>query len=159
MINFVFICIAIQVLFLIPSYFIYRKFLRKKIGNNNITMYSWLATLLMPFLYTVLILGISYGIIDPILRSKKFNSEDWIQNVDSRYRMVNYLIKNETLQGKTKEEVIVIMGEEFDENCWTNNTICYKTPEPDNYAILDHYELIIVFNDQNKVESVLYINI
>jgi len=118
MIKLIFIFIVFEILFLIPSYFLYRRFLKNKYGIKNIKTYSILATLLMPILWTSLFIGICYGIINPIVRSKEFNSKDWIADVDSRYRMVNDLEKNKLLEGKSKEEVIKILGTEYT-NCWT----------------------------------------
>ncbi|WP_179005719.1 hypothetical protein [Winogradskyella forsetii] len=107
---------------------------------------------------TTLMIGICYGIIDPVLRSKEFNSKDWIENVDSRYRMVNDLEKNKKLNGKTKNEIIELLGNEYTTDYWTKNTICYVAPDPDNYAMLDHYEFVIFLNGKNKVERVQNIN-
>ncbi|MFI1742890.1 hypothetical protein [Thalassobellus sediminis] len=121
-------------------------------------LYSILTTLLMPILLTTIMIGICYGIINPILRSKKFNSKDWIENVDSRYKMVNDLKKNNKLNGKTKKEIIELLGTEYTTDCWTKNTICYATPDPDNYAMLDHYEFVVFLNKKNKVERVENIN-
>ncbi len=158
MIKLIFLFIVFQVLFLIPSYFLYRKFLTKKFRIKNIKLYSILATLLMPIFLTTIMIGICYGIINPILRSKEFNSKDWIQNVDSRYRMVNDLEKNKKLNGKTKNEIIELLGTEYTTDCWTKNTICYIAPDPDNYGILDHMEFVIFFNERNKVQQVQNIN-
>ncbi|WP_324719666.1 hypothetical protein [Salinimicrobium sp. HB62] len=120
-------------------------------------MFSILATLLLPIVWTALFIGICYGIINPIWRSKEFNSKDWITDVDSRYRMVKDLEKNKLLEGKTKEEVIEILGTKYS-NCWTDNTICYITPDPDNFAVLDHMEFVVFFNEQNKVDQVQNMN-
>ncbi len=158
MIKLIFIFIVFQVFLLIPSYFLYRKFLTKKFLIKNIKLYSILATVLMPILWTTIMIGICYGIINPILRSKEFNSKDWIENMDSRYRMVNDLEKNKKLNGKTKNEIIELLGTEYTTDCWTKNTICYVVPDPDNYAILDHYEFVIFLNEKNKVERVENIN-
>lgn len=154
MIKLIFIFIVLQFLFLIPSYFLYRKFLIKKIETKKVKTYSILTTLLMPILLTALMFGVCYGIINPILRSKNFNTKDWIENTDSRYRMVNDLKSNKLLLGKTKEEIIKILGAEYKTDCWTKNTFCYVAYDPENYAPLDHYEFIIFFNQKNKVERV-----
>ena len=158
MIKLIFIFIVFEVLFLIPSYFLYRKFLTKKFSIKNIKLYSILATLLLPILWTVLFVGICYGIINPILRSKEFNSRDWIENANLRYRMIKDLEKNKKPNGKTKNEIIELLGTEYTTGYWTKNTICYIAPDPDNYAILDHYEFVIFLNNENKVERVENIN-
>lgn len=156
MIKVILIFIILEFFFLIPSYFVYRKFLLKKTSIKNIKVYSFLATFLMPVIYTTLMFGLCYGIINPIIKSKKFNSKEWIENVHSRYRMVNDLKKTKLLEGKTKKEVIEIMGTGFKTDCWTKNTFCYVAYDPENYAPLDHYEFIIFFNENNKVERMEY---
>ena len=158
MIKLIFIFIVLQIIFLIPSFCLYRKFLLKKYGNKNIKKLSILATVLTPIFLTIAMIGICYGIINPLLRSKEFNSTDWIQNIDSRYRMVNDLAENDLLLGKTKDEIIALLGTEYTTDCWTKNTICYISPDPDNYATLDHYEFVIFLNEESIVERVENIN-
>ena len=155
MIKLIFIFIIIEVVFLIPSYFLYRNILKKKYGIKNLKIYSFSATLLMPLIWTALFIGICYGIINPILRSKDFNSKEWIENTDSRYRMINDLKEN-VLIGKNKAEVLEILGENDGECGYKTNrkTICYLVPESDNFGVLDHYELVITFNEFGKVEDV-----
>jgi len=159
MTSLIFVFVVFQVFFLIPSYFLYKKYWIKKTRSKYIKTYSILATLGMPFVYTIIMIIVCYGIINPILRSKKFNSKDWIVHTNSRYRMVNDLEKNKSLEGKTKAAVIQLLGTEYSNDCWTKNTMCYVTPDPDNYALLDRYEFVIFFDDKNKVKSVQYINI
>lgn len=155
MIELIFIFIVFEVLFLIPSYFLYKKFLKRKPGVKNLKIYSFLATLLMPLIWTTLFIAICYGIINPILRSKEFDSKDWVENVDSRYRMINDLKEN-VLIGKNKKEVLKILGENDGECGYKTsaNTICYLVPDPDNFAFLDHYELVILLNEFGKVIEV-----
>ena len=155
MIKLIFIFIVIEIFFLIPSYFLYRKFLKKKYGIKNLKVYSFLATLFMPFVWTAVFIGICYGIINPILRSKDFNSKDWIENTYSRYRMINDLQEN-VLIGKNKIEVLEILGKNDGECGYKTspNTICYLVPEPDNIGVLDHYELVILFDETGKVIEV-----
>ncbi|WP_366183850.1 hypothetical protein [Flavobacterium ovatum] len=114
-----------------------------------------MATLLMPIIWTTLFIGICYGIINPILRSKEFNSKDWIENIDSRYRMTNDLKEN-VLIGKNKIEVLKILGKNDGECGYKTspNTICYLIPDPENIGALDHYELVILFNEFGKVIKV-----
>ena len=158
MIKLIFYFVVLQVILLIPIFYLSRKFLTKKFGSKNIKIRSILATFLIPTFLTILMIAICYGIVNPILRSKEFNSKDWIQNIDSRYRMINDLKDNEILQGKTKEDIIQLLGTEYTMDCWTKNTICYISPDPDNYGILDHYEFVIFLNEENIVERVENIN-
>lgn len=132
--------------------------MNKKFGNKNLKVRSILVSFLVPIFLTSILIVVCYGIINPILRSKEFNSKDWIENVNSRYRMVNDLEKNKKLAGKTKEELIELLGTAYTTDCWTKNTICYISPDPDNFAILDHNELVVFLNKENKVERVENIN-
>tara|TARA_R110002096_G_scaffold412484_1_gene612985 strand:- start:1456 stop:1938 length:483 start_codon:yes stop_codon:yes gene_type:complete len=155
MIKLIFIFIVFEVLFLIPSFFLYKKILKRKSGVKNLKIYSFLATLLMPLIWTTLFIGICYGIINPILRAKGFNSKDWVENVNSRYRMINDLKENKLI-GKNKLEVIKILGKNDGECGYKTSpyTICYLIPDPDNFGMLDHYELVILFNEFGKVIEV-----
>lgn len=55
--------------------------------------------------------------INHVLNREKFDSEKWINWVESeneldlRWNMVNHLIKTETLKGKTVEEIKELLGE------------------------------------------------
>ena len=69
--------------------------------------------------------------------------------------MVNDL-KGNTLIGKDKKEVIKLL-EKNDGECGYKsnaNTICYLIRDPDNIGSLDHYKLIIQFDDSGKVINV-----
>ncbi len=69
--------------------------------------------------------------------------------------MVNDL-KESVLIGKNKTEVLEILGENDGECGYKTspNTICYLVLEPDNIGALDHYELVILFNEFGKVVEV-----
>ena len=99
----------------------------------------------MPIVYTSLLALLIGFIIDPIFRAKKFETNEWVENVDSRYRMVNDLKKNDLIIGKTKNEVIEMLGNDFTEKCYGFNTLCYSTYDPKNFGSFDHYELVIYF--------------
>ena len=72
--------------------------------------------------------------------------------------MVNDL-KNGKLIGKEKNTVLKMLGEN-EGNCasffGTENTICYLTSDPENAFGINHYELIIWFDNFNKVKRVSY---
>ncbi|SDW82995.1 hypothetical protein SAMN05444411_102263 [Lutibacter oricola] len=110
----------------------------------------------MPIIYTFIFAIICYTIINPIIRSKKFEKKEWIENINSRYRMVNDLKNNDLLIGKTKNEVLEILGKDFNENCWIKDTWCFTAYDPDNYAPLDHYEFIIFFDENGVVKKVVH---
>ncbi|MDO6803926.1 hypothetical protein Q4595_15860 [Wenyingzhuangia sp. 1_MG-2023] len=152
MVQLIFIFIVLEILFLIPSYFLYRKYLKRKSVIKNLKIYSFLATLLMPIIWTTLFTVICYGIINPILRSKDFNEKLWKEDIYSRYKMKNDL--SHKIIGKTKNEVIELLGNDYKSNCLYVNTICYVAYEPDNLAILDHYEIVIHFDENDIVNNI-----
>ncbi|WPR70867.1 hypothetical protein SLW70_13130 [Flavobacterium sp. NG2] len=129
--------------------------MKRKYGVKNLKLNSFLTTILMPVIWTALFIGIGYGIVNPILRAKKFNSKDWVENVNSRYRMINDLKEN-VLIGKNKTEVLKILGKSDGECGYrsTEDTICYLVPDPDDPGFLDHYELVILFDEFGKVVEV-----
>lgn len=158
MIKFIVIFIILQLLLLLllPSFFLYKKVVVKRFKLKKSNGLSILMTLIMPIIYTFFFVIICYGIINPIIRSQKFHKKEWILNPDSRYKMINDLMDNDLLIGKTKNEVIKILGKDFSENCWVKETWCYTAPDPDNYSPLDHYEFIIYFDNFGKVKKVAY---
>ncbi len=156
MLNSIVILVVIQVLLLMPSFFYYRKII-KKFNFKYPRLLNYLAVILMPSLYTSIFILLYIGVFAPIWRSKTFEPIKWCENKSIRYRMVNDLISSELLIGKTKKEVEKYLGIGFKENCWTKNTYCYFAPDPDNYAFLDHYELVVFFGLDHKVKRVEYL--
>ncbi|MEL0457428.1 hypothetical protein WJN01_14405 [Flavobacteriaceae bacterium SZ-1-7] len=71
--------------------------------------------------------------------------------------MVKKLETKKLLIGKTKEEVIELLGKDYNENCagWVGDkTICYVAYDPDDLGILDHYEFVICLDSKNMVYKV-----
>lgn len=152
MIDYIFYLILIQVLLLVPSFFLYRRIL-KKIGVTAVKEYAYLCTILFPILFTWLFIAINSTYIYPWIRSEKFDSHRWKKEENYRYRMVNDLMENKLLIGKTKKDVIELLGNTTEEGpC--NNCIGYSTYEPDQGFSIDHEVLEINFDNQNKVTSV-----
>ncbi|WP_394344445.1 hypothetical protein, partial [Flavicella sediminum] len=54
------------------------------------------------------------------------------------------------LIGKSKKEVIELLGKDHYINCRYLNTICYVAYEPDDWG-MDHTEFVIHFNENNIV--------
>ena len=104
----------------IPVYFLTRWILKKlKLGDKNNRKYLAIipTIVLSPLLYFgiifIWIFSISY------YPKTDFNQKKWKENTEERYKMSNDIIKSEMLIGKTKEEVIGILGTDFykyDEN-------------------------------------------
>ena len=98
----------------IPIYFLCKWTLNKwEIGNPKSRKLTAIipTIILSPLAYVGMIviwmMSVSY------YPTKKFNKAEWDTNIEGRYTMSKNIIKSEMLIGKTKEEVIEILGEEF----------------------------------------------
>ncbi|MEZ7497705.1 hypothetical protein QO200_03035 [Flavobacterium sp. Arc3] len=87
--------------------------MRLKLGNENNRKYLAIipTVILSPLLYIGIIMiwifSISY------YPKTDFNKQEWNKNKEERYKMSNDIIKGEILIGKTKEEVIELLGDDF----------------------------------------------
>lgn len=98
----------------IPVYFLSKWILKKfKLGNDkNRRFLAIIPTIIIsPILYVSIIMiwifSISY------YPKTDFSKQKWESNKDERYKMSNDIIKNELLIGKTKDEVINLLGNDF----------------------------------------------
>ncbi len=98
----------------IPVYFLSIWFLKKfKLGNekNRKLLAIIPAIILSPILFGVIILlwifSISY------YPKTDFNKQEWASNKEERYKMSNDIMESNLLIGKTKDEVISLMGNDF----------------------------------------------
>ena len=84
-----------------------------KIGTDkNRKWFALIPTIVFsPIIYVsiiiIWILSVSY------YPKKDFNKEKWDTNIEQRYEMSKDIIKSEMLIGKTKEEVIEILGQDY----------------------------------------------
>jgi len=115
---------VILLILAIPVYFFSKWILGiLKFGNNENRKYLAIipAVILSPVLYVGIILiwicSISY------YPQTAFNPQEWNEKPDERYKMSFDIIKREILIGKTKVEVIELLGENFD--TYNENHIVY----------------------------------
>lgn len=142
----------IQLILLVPSFFFYRRIL-KKTGIASEIKYALVCTILFPIVLTWAFVTINSAYIKPWIRSEKFESSKWINEKMERYCMVNDLVENTILIGKTKNDIIKLLGNTTEDGpC--NNCLGYSTNEPDQEFSIDHEVLEINFDIQNKVNSV-----
>ena len=113
--------IIINLILALPTFFLC-KFLSRKIKAERTRQIAiWSATLLFtPIVYVALIVGwISYARYYP---ERAFDKEVWKTEVETRYELTDDLIDNKKLIGKTKEEIIELLGQEgvsMDSSLWT----------------------------------------
>ena len=98
----------------IPVYFLTKWIFKKlKLGNEKNRKYLAIipTIILSPILYIGIILiwifSVSY------YPKTDFNKQEWNENKEERYKMANDIIKNEILIGKTRVEVIELLGDDY----------------------------------------------
>jgi hypothetical protein len=105
--NWYFQLVIIILLYLIINWIV-GKFIKKGISKNIVTIVS--SVLLTPLVYSLfaaIFLSFLFYEYHPEL---KFNSIEWSENKNDRHHMRKDLIESELLIGKTKNEVIEILG-------------------------------------------------
>lgn len=101
----------------IPTYFICKWVITKlNIGNDRNRKFLAIipTVILSPIIYVGLViiwvLCISY------YQTAEFDQNEWNSNIEERYKMSEDIIESEILIGKTREEVIQILGNNFSAN-------------------------------------------
>ena len=109
----------------IPTYFISRWIMKRfKFGDDNNRKYIAIipSLFLSPIIYFVLVMiwifSISY------YPTNDFNQDKWNSNIEERYKMSEDIIESKMLIGKTRDEVIQILGNNFTSNY--ENRISYE---------------------------------
>ncbi|MDW5288770.1 hypothetical protein [Formosa sp. PL04] len=86
---------------------------RLKIGNESNRKFLAIipTVILSPIIYVGLVMiwifSISY------YPTSDFNKDEWNSNVEERFKISEYIIESKILIGKTREEVIQLLGNEF----------------------------------------------
>lgn len=146
-----FLVFLISLVILIPTYKIIKYLLiGLKIGNDitqgNIAILITLC--LFPF-----ILGGNWGarvMVMEYFQRHEFNQKIWLEKKEERHLMVNHMINSQMLIGKTKEEIVSILGKDYFMDCY--------------YSFLDdskecmNYEIGSVAKIFSTVPCVLMIN-
>ncbi len=136
----------------IPVYFLTKWiFKRLKLGSEKNRKYLAIipAIVLSPLLYIGVIMlwifSVSY------YPKTDFNKHEWKENKEERYKMSRDIIKSEMLIGKTKEEVIEVLGNDF--YMYNENHIAYDLGFVPGFANIDPDVLDIYF-EKGKVIKV-----
>jgi uncharacterized membrane protein len=98
----------------IAIYFLSKFILKKlKLGNDKNRKYIAVisAVIFSPIIYTLLI--VSWIFVAEYYPKEKFDKQKWETKIEERYTMSKNIIKSEILIGKTKEEVIELLGNEY----------------------------------------------
>lgn len=108
--------VALAAITAIPLFFLFRLLFKtlkiKQRRKRNIL--SVLATVItIPGLYLGLLATVIMNLPDPGFDKIPFDKERWEDDPTERYRMVDYMIDKDVLTGKTRAQVIDLLGEEF----------------------------------------------
>ena len=131
----------------IPIYFIWR-WIGRKVDVDNMTkkVTVWAATIITtPIVYFMLIwlMFFYYPKYD-------FNKTSWQTNKGERYEISNNIIDSKMLIGKSKKEVIQIMGDEG--NMDTSDDWSYNIGTIPKIGNIDPSNLNITFKDGKVIE-------
>lgn len=136
----------------IPFYFLINKTLKSfKIGTDkNRWLITFISTLIIsPIIYIAAILiwifTISY------YPNNDFNRDKWVSNKEERFKMSKDIIESEILIGKTKSEIIQLLGEDYFR--YDENHIAYDLGFVPGIMNIDPYVLDIYF-EKGKVIKV-----
>lgn len=143
--------VLFQLLTIVPLfYLVKRKIVSQSNSNFRVLLITFTLSIILFFsFYTV-----NNEIIKPLWKSKDFSKKEWSDNRESRYRMVNDLIDNNKLKGKSKSQVIDMLGPDF--RLCVPNAICYWAQDPDVFMLLDDFLLIVSFDKNEMVKKVEY---
>ena len=110
------------------------------------------AVILAPISYVAIIMIWIFSITFYI--SDNFNKEEWKHNEYERYRMTEDIIENQILLGKTKNEIIELLGNDY--NICNENEITYFIGHVPGLFNIDPSVLAIYFNNGKVVKVTQY---
>jgi len=146
---------AIILLIAIPTYFASRWVLKKQnIGDKQSRKLIAIvpAVLLSPVIYVGIIMiwlfAISY------YPKQEFDKAKWEKNTEERYRMSQDIINSKMLIGKSEEEVILILGEDYSR--FNENEIIYELGHVPGLLNIDPDYLSIHFENGKVVRVEQY---
>jgi outer membrane protein assembly factor BamE (lipoprotein component of BamABCDE complex) len=95
--------------------------------------------------YVFFLCGLIYYFFTP----DSFNKKNWEDNVYSRYEQVDYILKSKMLIGKSKKEVINLLGKP-DENDFDKNEWIYSTSDAGSFGSAPSGFKIVFNNEKVK---------
>ncbi|WLR55434.1 hypothetical protein LC048_24780 [Mesobacillus subterraneus] len=107
---------------------------------------------------TLLSLGLLIGgvicILFLIFSPDKFNQDRWLKKPEERVDMVDSLLSEVNLKGKTKAEIIELLGEqEKDVYFKEPNNLVYYLGAERGFISIDSEWLVIWFDDKGKMTN------
>lgn len=79
------------------------------------------------------------------LFEERFDKNQWRANPSRRYQMVDDLIESQLLIGKTKDDVILLLGEPYSSIASGNDVFLYRLGKPPSFFESKREQLLIAF--------------
>ncbi|MEH6534928.1 MAG: hypothetical protein V7719_00940 [Psychroserpens sp.] len=79
---------------------------------------------------------------------ERFDQDDWRSSPSTRYKMAEDLIDSELLIGKSKDDVIVLLGTFYDTNPNGKDNIIYKLGKAPSFFESKVERLFVVFENE-----------
>ncbi|WP_299890355.1 hypothetical protein [uncultured Lacinutrix sp.] len=83
---------------------------------------------------------------------EQFDKNTWQTDPLTRYKMVDDIIEKRVFIGKTKQEIISLLGEPYEIKSSESNYFIYKVGTPPSFFKTKKQFLLIVFNNQEVVK-------
>ena len=87
------------------------------------------------------------------LFEERFNKEQWRSNPQQRYKMVDDLIDSQLLINKSKDEVVLLLGEPYSSSAIEKDIFIYRIGKQPSFFESKKEHLLIIFENQ-KVDEV-----
>jgi len=89
---------------------------------------------------------------------ERFNQEIWLTDVGERYKMLDDILENKFLIGKTKQEVIVLLGEPDADSKLGDNYFVYRLGVPPSFFDSELQYLLVTFENETVIKLSKAIN-
>ena len=83
---------------------------------------------------------------------ERFNVEQWKTQPRMRYKMADDIIENKILIGKTKQDIVLLLGKAQYEITEGKDHFIYRLGKPTSFSELKEAKLIIVFENNIAVK-------
>ncbi|MCO6358781.1 hypothetical protein [Roseivirga pacifica] len=113
--------VAVFIAGLAISWFIVGKWINKKRKVRLIWTLA-ITPVLSLCLYLIMVMIIIFAV--SYYPKKKFDETGWKENIEERYIYASDIVNSELLLGKTKEEVVTILGNEY--STWNKSYASYE---------------------------------
>jgi hypothetical protein len=134
------------IILLIPIYFLFMfVFNKRNIGNKKNRKYTALIQTVMisPIIYVMVMLMWIFSI--SYYPKERFDNIKWNENIEERYKMSKDIIEKDILIGKTKDEIIKLLGNGYYES--GGGSISYYLGFVPGLANIDPDVLILYFEN------------